>query len=82
MELLAAVQEAWLVLAQHTAWLLLAQHTVVVGGAVVGVPVVSAPGQPVHSHRPMQVYSIKGTPFLFHCNYKLVCFTTLFKLLG
>ena len=46
MELLAAVQEACLVLAQHM---------VVVGVAVVGVPVVSAPGQPVHSHRIIQV---------------------------
>ena len=49
MELPAAVQEVWLILALRT---------VVVGAAVVGVAVVtlvSAPGQPVHSHRPKQV---------------------------
>ena len=43
--------------------LVLAQRTVVVGAAVVGaavvgVAVVLAPGQPVHSHRPMQVLKI------------------------
>ena len=52
MELPATVQEVWFVLAQRT---------IVVGVAV--VKLVSAPGQPVHSHRPRQVvYSKKGMP--------------------
>ena len=54
LELPAAVPEVWLVL-----WLC----TVVVGRSVIGMTVVgvavvtlaSAPGQPVHSHRPRQV---------------------------
>ena len=67
MELPAAVQEVWLILALRT---------VVVGAAVVGVAVVtvSAPGQPVHSHRPKQVLE-KG--HAISLSPRQYCFTLL-----
>ena len=75
-ELPAAVQEVWLILALRT---------VVVGAAVVGVAVVtlvSAPGQ-----RSIRIglsrYSKKGTPFHFHRGYNVLrCYSIQVARLG
>ena len=53
----------------------------VVGAAVVGVVVVSAPERSICVGLGRYSYSKKGTPFLFHCDYN-VYVATLFKLLG
>ena len=88
LELPAAVPEVWLVLALR---MVVVGGSVVgglvVGGSVVGVAVVgvvvvtlaSAPGQPVHSHRPRQVLENRRAISLSPRN---VYVATLFKLLG
>ena len=53
----------------------------VVGAAVVGVAVVSAPERSICVDLGRYSYSKKGTPFLFHRDYN-VYVATLFKLLG